>query len=251
MKEYPAMLRLEGKRCLVVGGGAVAERKIASLLEAGALVTVISPAATAAVEKWAEAGRITWHCGRYGEADHDYTKDKEGSDKGRPGTEASFYPDLSPYLIVFAATDNSQVNERVRTDADAAGKLVSSADKPDRGSLIVPAAVRRGKLTLAVSTSGASPALSAKIGRELQERYGPEYEIYLDFLAELRELVRSRVGDMPLRHELLRRLPSWRVLDRIAAGTYEAWRASLLDRLQAAQGSEEIFAAVWMEADQE
>lgn len=212
---------------------------------------MISPAAAAAVEKWAETGRITWRCGRYGEAGYSYTKDREGSDKGRPGTEASLYPDLSPYLIVFAATDNPQVNERVLADADKAGKLVSVADKPDSGNLIVPAAVRRGKLTLAVSTSGASPALSAKIGRELQERYGPEYEIYLDFLAELRELARSRVGDMPLRHELLRRLPNWRVLDRIAAGTYEAWRASLLGRFQAAQDSEEAFAAIWMEADQQ
>ncbi|SEG34653.1 bifunctional precorrin-2 dehydrogenase/sirohydrochlorin ferrochelatase [Paenibacillus sp. UNC499MF] len=248
MKEYPAMLRLQGKRCLVVGGGAVAERKIASLLEAGALVTVISPSAAEAVEKWAETGRIVWHRGCYGEQAHSYTKDSVGSDKGRPGKEAALYPDLSPYLVVFAATDNPQVNERVRADADEAGKLVSVADKPDGGSLVVPAVVRRGKLTLAVSTSGASPALSAAIRRDLLERYGPEYESYVDFLAELRELARRRVGDMPLRHELLRELPHWRVLERIAAGTYEVWKTALLDRLRA-QNTEEAFAAAWMEAD--
>ncbi|WP_456387348.1 precorrin-2 dehydrogenase/sirohydrochlorin ferrochelatase family protein [Desulfolithobacter sp.] len=162
---YPVCLDITGKLCVVVGGGRVALRKVSGLLEAGACVRVISPEASAELVRLADSGRIEW-------LDRPY----------RQG-------DLSGAFLVFAATDNRQVQETVCQEAEAAGQLVNVVDDPKQCSFHVPAVVRRGELTLMVATGGKSPAVAAMVRRQLEERFGPEYQILLELVSMVREQV--------------------------------------------------------------
>ncbi|GAB7388689.1 bifunctional precorrin-2 dehydrogenase/sirohydrochlorin ferrochelatase [Bacillaceae bacterium] len=175
---YPLLLDLSGKCCLIVGGGKVAERKMRGLLAAGANVTVVSPEVTPTIARLAEEGRIRWIRRRY----------QEGDEAGA--------------FLVYAATGSAEVNLRISRRVTDGNGLVNVADRPDLGNFIVPAAVRRGKLLLAVSTGGASPGLARKIREKLEEQYGAEYEAYLDFLAEARAIVRAQVPSERVRREI-------------------------------------------------
>lgn len=162
---YPIVLTdLAGARCVVVGSGAVAERKVAGLLEAGARPTVISPTLTATLAAWHEAGRIAHVARPYAEGD------------------------LDGVSLAFAATDDPAVNGRVAADARLLGALVNVADDPAAGSFHTVGAVRRGDLLLTVSTGGQSPAFAAYLRAELAERYGPEYAGVLAAAAGARRL---------------------------------------------------------------
>jgi precorrin-2 dehydrogenase/sirohydrochlorin ferrochelatase len=149
---YPIVLTdLSAARCVVVGGGAVAERKARQLINAGARPTVISPTISAALEAWREAGQIAHIARPY----------REG--------------DLAGAALAIAATNDADANRMVAGEARRLGILANIADDPAAGSFHTVAAVRRGDLLLTVSTGGASPALAARLRRELEERYGPEY----------------------------------------------------------------------------
>jgi precorrin-2 dehydrogenase/sirohydrochlorin ferrochelatase len=166
---YPVLLDLRGVPCLVVGGGAVACRKVAGLHEAGARVTVIAPAVGTV-----PAG-VTVH--RRGYA---------------PG-------DVAGARLVFAATDDPAVNARVAADARAAGAWVNVADNPDAGDLVLPAVTTRGALRIAVSTGGASPALARRIREALDAAYGAEYGELVQLLWRLRRdwEPRAMAGGVP------------------------------------------------------
>jgi precorrin-2 dehydrogenase/sirohydrochlorin ferrochelatase len=165
MKTYPIFALLDGKPCLVVGGGAVGERKVLDLLAAGAQVTVVSQTLTLALEKLAGRGEI-----RY--------------------LEGVFTPGhLAGMVLVIGATDDPQVNIWVSNAAQERGIWVNIVDAPDLCSFIVPAQVRRGDLTVAISTGGASPALARRLREDLERRFGPEYGPYLALLQEVREQV--------------------------------------------------------------
>lgn len=162
---YPIVLTdLAGARCVVVGGGAVAERKVAGLLDAGAHPTVVSPTLTPALAAWREAGRIAHVARPYAEGD------------------------LDGAGLAFAATDDPTVNGVVAADARLRGILVNVADDPAAGSFHTVGAVRRGDLLLTVSTDGRSPAFAAHLRAELAERYGPEYAGALAVAAGARRL---------------------------------------------------------------
>jgi siroheme synthase-like protein len=161
---YPVSLRLAGRPCLVVGGGPVAAEKAAGLLAAGAAVHVI------ATEVGPEIRGLAG-----------LTIDKRPY---RPG-------DAAPFRLVVAATGDPALNAAVYGDAEAAGVWVNSADDPDHCSFFLPAVVRRGALTLAVSTGGASPAMAAWLRRRLEEEIGPEYEVLLSLLAETRAMMKE------------------------------------------------------------
>jgi precorrin-2 dehydrogenase/sirohydrochlorin ferrochelatase len=208
---YPLMLDLTDKRCVIVGGGRVAERKAESLLEAGAAVTVISPAFTPLLEQRYESGRVTLVRERY-----------------RQGMA-----ELREALLVFAATDDADVNAAVRLEAEAMGKLVSVADDPAGSGFIVPAVVRRGKLVITVSTEGASPAVSKRVRQELEQTFGAEYEVYLELLQELRSLIQSRVSETAARQEIFRALLDWQLLAWIRTGRFDASsKRELIERIE-------------------
>ena len=168
MPYYPICLDISGRPCLVVGGGRVAERKVAGLLEAGAKVTVVSPETTAAIEELARTGRVALI------------------------RRAVRPEDIRDVALVIAATDDRQVQAMVHREAEARGILVNVADVPEFCSFILPARVQRGDLSIAVSTSGASPALAKRIRERLEGEFGPEYGPLLAIMAALRCRVLAR-----------------------------------------------------------
>ena len=162
MKTYPIFALVADKPCLVVGGGAVGERKVLDLRAAGAPVTVVSPGLTPTLAQLAARGEIQH-------------------------LKEDFSPEhLTGMVLVFGATDDPEVNAQVSAAAKARGLWVNIADAPELCTFIVPAQVRRGDLTLAISTGGASPALARQLRVELENRLGPEYGPYLALLREAR-----------------------------------------------------------------
>lgn len=175
---YPIMMRLEGKKVVVVGGGKVAERKVRGLLVTGALVIVVSPDITAALQKLAEEGEIVW-------------------------LEKAFATqDIKDAFMVFAATDKEEINQAVRASASN-HQLVMMADDPDHSDFHVPAHFSRGRLHIAVSTSGASPMLARNIRGQLEQQFDQSYEEYLDFLFSTRQWILKEVKDAALKRKLL------------------------------------------------
>jgi len=194
MQTYPLFAKLTDKPCLVVGGGAVGERKVEDLRLAGARVTVISPELTPHLAELAGAGKI------------------------RHLAEAFREEQVAGMALVMAATDDPEVNARVSAAAQARGIWVNVADAPEFCTFIVPAQVRRGDLTVAISTGGASPALARKLREELQEHFGPEYLPYLALLKAVRvRLLEDRRGQ-PENARLFHRLVDSPLLEAVARG---------------------------------
>lgn len=167
MNLYPVSLNVQGRVCLVVGGGAVAERKTAGLLAAGASVVVISPVLTPGLQANADAGEIIWHAKPYGTGD------------------------LDGVFLVLACTDRREVNAQIVRDASELGLLVLCADDPGAGSFVSPTVIRRGPLTLTVSTEGSSPTLSAVVREKLEADFGPEWGPLTRSIANMREIVKT------------------------------------------------------------
>jgi precorrin-2 dehydrogenase/sirohydrochlorin ferrochelatase len=183
MKTYPIyLIGMERRRVVVVGGGSVAARKVEGLLEAGARVTVISPILTPELEVLAEARRIAVI--------------------GRPYRQG----DLAGAFLVIAATNDADVNQAVWREAEQCGCLVNVVDDPAHCNFITPALVRRGEVTLAISTGGASPALARRLREQLEAQVGPEYGELASLLAELRPELRARYREERARQEAAFRL---------------------------------------------
>ncbi len=179
---------------MVVGGGSVAERKTISLLEAGADVTIVSPDLTPKLLDLSQSGKI------------DHIK-KTFEEK-----------DLSGEFIVIAATNSPEVNVRIARACKSRHVLVNVAVPPEESSFIVPSVVDRGELLIAVSTSGVSPALAKKIRRELEARYGPEYDAFLNVLAAVRVRILEEVPDEQRRKTIFQAIIDSDVIDLFRQG---------------------------------
>ena len=162
MRYYPVFLDIAAKACVVVGGGRVAERKVAGLLGAGGAVTVISPRVTRAIEALKGKGKLKLLKRAY----------KEG--------------DLKGAVLVVCAASSKAANRAAHEDAVRAGLPVNVVDDPARCSFIVPSVVDRSPLVLAISTSGAAPAFSRKLREALEESIGPEYAVFVELLGRIR-----------------------------------------------------------------
>ena len=166
---YPAFLDLRGKMAVVVGGGEVALRKIESLLAAGATVRVVAPEIHPDVEELERRGVLR--------------------------IERRFYRtgDLDGAILVIAATSSSEVNRLVSEEASRRNTLLNVVDAPALSGFIVPSVIRRGDLTVAISTGGLSPALAKHIRRKLEEILVPEYGAFLRLLGDMRSRVRHEL----------------------------------------------------------
>jgi siroheme synthase-like protein len=182
MRYYPIFLDLSRKRCLVVGGGAVAERKVQGLLDAQADVVVVSPALTEPLRRWASRGAIR-HVARHFRAE-----------------------DVAGCALVIAAADRPAVNRRVAQLARRHGIWVNVVDTPDACDFIAPAVIRRGALQIAISTGGKSPALAKRLREGLEAVIGPEYGQLADALGALRADARRRGEPPAVRRALFARL---------------------------------------------
>jgi siroheme synthase-like protein len=168
---YPVNLIVDGRRCLVVGGGRVALHKVRGLVEAGARVTVVAPELDPGILEL--AGRAAGDTSVVAEP--------------RPYRRG----EAAGYRLVVAATGDPVANQQVYDDAEAAGVWINSADDPERCTVTLPARLRRGRLTVTVSTGGHSPALASWLRDRLADELGPEYDQLIGLLADERARVRS------------------------------------------------------------
>jgi uroporphyrin-III C-methyltransferase / precorrin-2 dehydrogenase / sirohydrochlorin ferrochelatase len=159
---YPVNLDLQGRRCVVVGGGKIAEEKIKGLLEAGAFVQIVAPWLTVELEELYQSGRVEVTRREYARGDLDRT------------------------FLAIAATDDSATNALVFSEAEELKVLLCSVDDIDHCHFAAPATVRRGDLLLAISTAGKAPALAKRLRKELGASFGPEWGALVDVLSEAR-----------------------------------------------------------------
>ncbi len=160
---YPLFLDLTEQKVVVIGGGPVATRKIRMLLIAGAVVTAISPKATAAIRQWAQDKRVSW-------------------------TRRPYHAgDLRRACLVVAATDREEINRRVCAEAKRRRLLVNCIAPPSAGNFIVPSVIHRGGVTVAISTGGASPAFAKRLRRDLERFFHRGYPALLKRMAALRK----------------------------------------------------------------
>jgi len=205
---YPLFADIEGRRCLVVGGGPVGTEKVEKLLDHGAVIRLVTPALSPRLEELAASGAI-------GEL--------------RRRTYRS--EDLDDCFLVIAATNLDAINRMVWQDAEARNMLCNVVDVPPLCNFIVPSIVRRGELALAISTGGASPVVAKHIRQELEGRYGPEWEALVALLREVRDDLKERYPDMPGRRDAVERLMATDVVERLAAGDAEAVDALVRETL--------------------
>lgn len=161
---FPVFLKLQGRTCLLVGAGAIAEQKLGGLLEAQASVIVVAPHASPMIAEHASTGRLQWRQREFHAADIDGVS------------------------LVIAATGNPRVNEVVFREADRRGILCNAVDEPERCHFYYPAVVRRGDLQIAISTNGKSPALAQRLRVELETLFDNSYAEWLQWLGQVRDL---------------------------------------------------------------
>jgi precorrin-2 dehydrogenase / sirohydrochlorin ferrochelatase len=170
MKLFPMFLKLEGRRCLVVGAGSIAESKIAGLVDTRSEVVVVAPEATAAIQELTRAEKIEWRKREFRDAD------------------------LDGMFLVVAATSSPELHERIFQQARR-GVLCNIVDVPELCDFYYPAIVQRGNLQIAVSTAGQSPALAQRLRKELESQFGPEYAEWLMELGQARdEMMAARLS---------------------------------------------------------
>lgn len=162
MRYYPIFLDIKGRPCSVIGGGDVAERKVSSLLKAGAKITVVSPRLTEKIKKLALKGEI-----------------KHVKRSYRKG-------DLKGAFLVISASSVESVNRAVYEEAQRSGVLVNCVDDPERCNFIVPSVVDRGPLTIAIGTSGKSPLLAKTLRKDIGKAVGREYGTLTEILGAVR-----------------------------------------------------------------
>ena len=206
---YPVFLDLSGRIVVVVGGGAVATERAARLAACGARVRLVSPEVLPALGEMVSDGRIAEHHAR-GYADGD----------------------LDGAVLVIAATDDADVNRRVRDDARAMGAEANVADDPGGSTAVIPAVVRQGDLALAITTGGASPVLARRIREDLQQHFGPGWAGLIDLLAETRDELIATYPDIAARRAAVEALLDVGIIEQVAADGPDACRA----RVRAALG---------------
>jgi precorrin-2 dehydrogenase / sirohydrochlorin ferrochelatase len=191
---FPMFLKLEGKRCLVVGAGKIGEPKVGSLIDTGARIHVIALEASETVHEWARDGKITLELRAYTPQDLDGT------------------------FLAVAATASRDLNESIYREAERRGLLCNVVDVPEYCDFYYPAVVRRGDLQIAISTGGQSPSLAQRIRQQLERQFGPGYGPWVAELGTTRKLVLASDLDAQRKRELLHSLASRDALDAALAG---------------------------------
>jgi precorrin-2 dehydrogenase/sirohydrochlorin ferrochelatase len=201
---YSMIVHMKAKPVVVVGGGKVATRKVETLLNAEANVTIVSPEITDELKEWVDLQKVSWKQKRF-EAD-----------------------DVQEAFIIIATTDHTEINLNVHQAAHP-HQLINIVDRPELSNFIVPSTLQRGKLLISVSTSGASPGLSQKIKQELATMYDETYEEYLDFLNSCRQKVLEEVGQPEIRKYIFRALLDSRFLEMTRLNQFHEREEHFLD----------------------
>ncbi|MFH2219096.1 MAG: bifunctional precorrin-2 dehydrogenase/sirohydrochlorin ferrochelatase [Pseudomonadota bacterium] len=182
MRYYPVNLDIKNRKCLVVGGGAVGTRKVVTLLDCGAAVTVVSPEVTPKLLDLSNRGDISLE-------------------------KRSFQAmDLEDTFLVIGATDNEELNRTLYSEAQRRGILCNIADRPEACNFILPSIVRRGDLIIAISTSGKSPAFAKKLRKEFEATLGEEYADFLKLMGAIRKKLLAEKHESEAHKHLFERL---------------------------------------------
>ena len=165
---YPVFLNLTGRRCVIIGGGQVAEGKVSKLLDSGAKIIVISPDATQGIRDYADSGQIEYSLRKYQEGD------------------------LNGAFLVVAATNDRVVNQEIFEEAEKSGILLNAVDDMPRCSFIAPSIVEKGPITVAISTGGASPALARKLREKLEVSPALDWADATNMLSHARQIIKDK-----------------------------------------------------------
>lgn len=184
MSLFPIFLKLQGRLIVIVGGGTIAEAKILSVLSADARIRLIAPSITPQIAEWVRFGKIDWLPKLFESAD------------------------LDGAFLVIAATSAPGVNEAVFREAEARGILCNAVDDIEHCHFYYGAVVQRGDLQIVISTNGKSPALAQRLRREFESEFGPEYELWLQWLGAAREALRASGPSSETTKKLLHELAS-------------------------------------------
>ncbi|MEQ8187943.1 MAG: bifunctional precorrin-2 dehydrogenase/sirohydrochlorin ferrochelatase [Candidatus Eremiobacterota bacterium] len=193
---YPMLLNLSGRKCIVIGGGIVAERKVCSLLDSGGSVSVIAPSITDCLIGLSQENKITFINRAY--------------EKG----------DLKGAFLVIAATDSSQVNKSVYEETRELGIMADIVDEPQLCDFIVPSCIRRGPFIITVSTSGKSPCLSKKVRKDLESIYTEAYGTFTSMLGTMRERVQKEIPVREKRKKFWETLVESNIPELLKEGKY-------------------------------
>ena len=206
---YPINLDLTGQACLVLGGGNVAERKVRRLLDEGAVVTVIAPALTPALQILAEEHQLSWQRRTY-----------------QPGDETTFF-------LIICATDDEAVSQAVSAAAKAQGKLLNVCDVPDLCNFTLPSIVRQGDLQLTISTNGKAPAFSRWLRKHLEQHFDERYDRWMAELAAIRKEGQALLATSRDRQAFWRQALTDDVMDLVENNEIDAASSLLRKRLAA------------------
>jgi len=207
MKYYPVNLDIRNRKCLVVGGGAVGTRKVMTLLDCGAKVTVVSIDVAEKLQKL---------------ADNDIIKLEK-----RPFQISDF----DEMFLVMGATDNQEINREIHSEAERLGVLCNIADRPEDCNFILPAIVNRGDLIIAISTSGKSPAFAKKIRKDLEKEFGTEYSEFLKLMGEIRNKLLSEDHEPEAHKHLFEKLIQRNLVEMIKGRDIAAVNSLLFEIL--------------------
>jgi len=197
---YPVYIELRNQSCVVIGGGKIAEGKVEGLLAVEARVTVISPELSPRLQELSNQKQITYIPRPYQAGD------------------------LTGAFMVICATDQAEINHQVWQEASANRQLVNVVDDTPRCNFIAPSILRKGDLTIAISTSGKAPALAVRLKERFQREIGPEYERFLELAGELREPLAKHIPDFETRKALWYELVDSDILEVLARGEEDSAR---------------------------
>ena len=207
MRYYPIYLDIKDRDCLVVGGGSVGTRKVKTLLECGAKVTVVSLVAT--------------------EKLHELSNNSEIKLEERPFQTT----DLDDQFLVIGCTDNQELNFNIHAEAERRGLLCNIADRPKACNFILPSIVNRGDLIIAISTSGKSPAFAKKLRKHLENEFGDEYAKFLNLMGAIRQKLLSQDHEPEVHKHLFEQLIERDLVEMLKNGETENINTLLLDVL--------------------
>src|SRR5271155_3423210 len=197
MSLFPIFVKLKGRLVVVVGGGNIAEAKIPGVLSAGARIRLVSPSVTPQIAEWVRIGKIDWRQKEFDAVD------------------------LKGAFLVIAATSAPGVNGAVFQEAEARGLLCNAVDDIQHCHFYYGAVVQRGDLQIAISTNGKSPALAQRLRQEFEAEFGPEYEVWLQWLGAAREALRASGPSSDSTKKLLHELASRPMFEEFVRQTFE------------------------------
>lgn len=191
---YPVFLDIEGKPCLVIGGGKVAERKVSLLFRCNANVTVVSPVVSVALADAHNKGKIRW-------IHREYMTD-----------------DLRDNMLIFACTNSTGTNEKIKREASRLGIPVNVADNQALCDFIVPSVTKKNGITIAISTSGELPLFSRRLRKKIEETITDEYIEYLHLVAGFRKYLIKTVKDPVKRNSIMKKVSSMEIDEVVQMG---------------------------------